>query len=78
MVELRDLATGQVIGSITDEQFQFMQDQLEEESGTDTDYYLNKTTIDVFDENGADPQLIKLLREAIGDRTEMEIQWSRK
>ena len=78
MVRLRDLDTGQEIGSITDEQFQFMVDQLEEESETDTDYYLNKTTIDMLADNGADPQLIDLLRQALGARDEMEIQWSRK
>jgi len=78
MVRLKDLETGKEIGSITDEQFQFMVDQLEEESETDTDYYLNKTTIDMLEENGGDPQLISVLRQALGARDEMEIQWLRK
>ena len=78
MVRLKDLETGKEIGSITDEQFQFMVDQLEEESETDTDYYLNKTTIDMLEENGGDSQLISVLRQALGARDEMEIQWSRK
>ena len=78
MIELRDLETGQVVVSITDEQFQFMKDQLEEESEMDTDYYLNRETIDMLEGNGADPQLINLLRQALGDRNEMDLQWSRK
>lgn len=78
MIELRDKETGAVIGQITEEQFRFLADELEEESETDTDYYINVATIEMFEEDGADPTLVKLLRDAIGSREEMEIQWSRR
>ena len=78
MIELRDKETGRGLGSITEDQFQFLVDQLEEESDTDKDYYLNTATLDMFVQNGIDPQLLTLLREALGDREEMEIEWSRK
>jgi processive 1,2-diacylglycerol beta-glucosyltransferase len=78
MIELRDKETGRGLGSITDDQFQFLVDQLEEESDTDKDYYLNTATLDMFVQNAIDPQLLTLLREALGDREEMEIEWSRK
>ena len=77
MINLRDLQTGRTLGSITENQLQFLIDQLEEESRTDTDYYLNGTTLDMLEQNGADPELLKILRSALGDREEMEIQWSR-
>ena len=78
MIELRDKETRRIVGSITDEQLQFLIDQLEEESADDTDYYLNTATLDLFAQNGIDPQLLTLLREALGDREEMEIEWLRK
>jgi len=40
MVELRDKETGRIIGSVADDQFQFLIHHLEEESNADTDYYL--------------------------------------
>ena len=77
MIQLRDKATGRTIGSITDDQLQFLIDQLEEESATDTDYYLNTATLDMFEEKGIDPQLLTILREALGPREEMDIEWVR-
>jgi hypothetical protein len=32
----------------------------------------------MFADNGIDPQLIALLRGALGNREEMEIEWTRK
>ncbi|HEX9942829.1 MAG TPA: galactosyldiacylglycerol synthase [Thermoanaerobaculia bacterium] len=77
MVEIFDTETGAPLGSITDDQLQFMMDRLEEESETDTDYYLNRTTVDFFEQEGAAPELIAILRRALGDREEAEIRWRR-
>jgi len=77
MIELRDKETGARLGEISEEQLQFLVDQLEEETSGDVDYYINATTIDLFESEGADPALVDLLRRALGTRTEMEIQWSR-
>jgi len=78
MVELRDKESGSVVGSITDEQLQFLIDQLEEESDTDTDYYLNAPTLEMLADRGIDQPLLTLLRNALGDREGMEIQWVRQ
>lgn len=77
MIEVRDKASGDLLGSITDEQLKFLMDQLEEESDTDQDYYLNGPTLEMFEEKGADPELMALLRKALGDRVETEIVWSK-
>ena len=77
MIQIHDKDTGARIGTLTEEQLQFLIDQLEEESGEDQDYYINETTVDLFEENGADKALIALLLEALNGRTEMEISWSR-
>ena len=77
MVRLSDKQTGAAIGEITDEQFQFLVDQLEEEGPEDDDYYINRATLDIFAEAGGDPALIQLLRDALGDREDMDIKWVR-
>ena len=77
MIQLHDKETGAWIGTITEENLRFLIDQLEEESRTDQDYYINETTIDNFEEGGADKGLISLLRGALNGRTEMEVRWSR-
>ena len=73
---LRDKETGATLGNISDQQLQFLIDQLEEESADDTDYYINKDSLEMFAEQGADPQLLGLLQRALGDREGMEIEWS--
>jgi hypothetical protein len=77
MIELRDKDSGAFLGAITEAQLQFLIDQLEEEDSQDTDYYINQATIDMFEQGGADPQLLNILRKALGKRDDMEIRWSR-
>ena len=76
MIQLHDKDTGTWIGTITEDNLQYLIDQLEEESREDKDYYINETTLDIFEERGADKALITLLRGALNDRTGMEIRWS--
>ena len=76
-VLLTDMADGRSLGTLTDAQFQILVDALEEESETDRDYYINVDTVDALEEQGADPQLIALLRRALGAREEMDIRWQK-
>lgn len=77
MIQLHDKDTGTWIGTITEDNLQYLIDQLEEESPEDKDYYINETTLDIFEERGADKALITLLRSALNGRTGMEIRWSK-
>jgi processive 1,2-diacylglycerol beta-glucosyltransferase len=77
MIELRDKDTEAFLGSISEAQLKFMVDQLEEEDSEDTDYYIDQATVDMFEQRGADPQLLDILRKAILSRNGMEIRWSR-
>jgi processive 1,2-diacylglycerol beta-glucosyltransferase len=77
MIQLFDKKTGAPIGDLTDEQFTFLSDRLEEESPEDDDYYLNRATVDILEADGADPALVALLRRALGSGEEAEIRWSR-
>lgn len=78
MVKLYDTESGQEVGEITEAQLEFMVAQLEEESAEDRDYYINRPTLDLFLARGADADLVAVLRQAMGDRAEMEIRWSRR
>ena len=76
MIQLYDAEQGTRLGTISDEQLQQLTDSLEEESLTDQDYYLTADTIDMLETDGADPQLVALLRKALGGRDGMDIRWS--
>ena len=78
MIQLHDKDTGTWIGTITEDNLQYLIGQLEEESREDKDYYINETTLDIFEERGADKALISLLRGALNGRTGMEIRWSQR
>jgi len=75
MIKLYDKETGRLLGTLREEQLRFLIDQLEEESSDDTDYYLNKATIEMLVQAGADPELVTLLQQGLGEREEMEIRW---
>jgi len=76
-VRVFDLATDREIGVLTDAQFQFLEDHLEAEDAEDDDYYINRATLDAFDEQGGDPAVVGLLRAAMGSREDMDIRWQR-
>jgi hypothetical protein len=63
------------IGVISDAQLKFLVDQLEEEHDEDQDYYIDRDTLELLMDNGAEPELVALLEKAIGDDDEMDIAW---
>ena len=77
MIQLHDAAQGTLIGTITDEELQFLMDQLEEESAEDRDYYISAPTIDMLEDAGADSNLVEMLRGALGQREGFDIRWTR-
>ena len=78
MVQLYDAERGTRLGAISDQQLQFLIDSLEEESTTDKDYYLTSDTIDMLEEDGADGELVSLLRQALAGREGMDVRWERE
>lgn len=75
MPQLYNKRTGELLGEITESELQFLKDQLEEESMTDKDYAITGMTIDYFMTQGADPGLVLLLRQALGERDEIVVEW---
>lgn len=77
VITLREKTSGRLVGQVTETQFEFLQDKLVEESESDNDYYLTPDTIDLLADDGADEGLVELLRNALGDRDEIEIRWEK-
>lgn len=74
-MKLYDKASGAPLGEISREQFEVLQRTLEEESPDDSDYYINRDTLDILQHAGADDVLLNLLRAALGEREDIEISW---
>jgi hypothetical protein len=66
------------IGDLSDEELQFLIDNLEEESLTDTDYDLTRLTLEYLRGNGLSPHLAQLLESALGEQDDVEIVYEPK
>jgi hypothetical protein len=63
------------LGTIDDADLQLLRDQLEEESEEDTDYYITPMTIEFLEQNGASPDLVQILKLAVGGSEGVDIVW---
>jgi processive 1,2-diacylglycerol beta-glucosyltransferase len=63
------------VGELSEDQLDFLVDNLEEEWPEDRDYYISRPMLDMLKARGADPTLVRLLTQALGDREEVDILW---
>lgn len=75
MPKLTRIDTGDEIGEITDKQLAFLVEQLEEEHEEDQDYFIDRDTLELMSDNGADPELLALLEKGLGTDDSMDIAW---
>ena len=75
MVELFRSEDDALIGSISEEALDFLVDHLEEEDSEDTDYYIDRDTIDFLISQDPPPGLIQVLEAAIADREDAEVYY---
>jgi hypothetical protein len=75
MIALYHNESGARLGSITEEQLEFLMDQLEQETPEDREYFIDRSTVEMLQEAGADAEVLELLREALGEEDEVEIRW---
>jgi hypothetical protein len=78
MIDLYNVATNQLLGSITEPDLQVLVDALEEESTEDRDYYIDAATIDLIADGRASDHLVHLLRGALGSAEGVDIRWDRR
>ena len=75
MPRLIRLDTGDAIGTIDDKQLQFLVSQLEEENDDDKEYFIDRDTLELLSDNGADPELLGLLEKGLAGDDEMNVAW---
>ncbi len=75
MITLKDKSNNRWIGQVSYAQLQFLIDELEEEHKNDQDYWINRVTLDVLKERGADAALTNIIEKAMGDKDEVEFYW---
>ena len=75
MPRLIRLDSGDEIGTINDKQLAFLVEQLEEEHDDDKNYFIDRETLELLSDNGADPELLDVLEKGMGDDDEMDIAW---
>ena len=78
MIDLYDLATNQLLGSITEADLNVLIGKLEEESTTDQDYHISAATIDLIGDGTASDHLVRILREALGSAEGVDVRWERR
>ncbi len=73
MPRLIRLDTDDEIGVISDEHKAFLVTQLEDDDEDDTDFQIDRDTIELLSDNDADPELLALLEKGLGDDDRMTI-----
>jgi processive 1,2-diacylglycerol beta-glucosyltransferase len=77
-VELTDAESGVRLGHLTPSQFASLASHLELESTHDDDYYIDAATVSMLEDKQADPAAIAVLRQALGNRTDVTVRWRRQ
>ncbi len=75
MIKLVNKETRQELGFLSEEDFAILQRELEVENPEDTDYYINKDTVDFMTEQGLPQAIIDLLNKALNGAEEVDIEW---
>ena len=75
MITLYDGENDAQVGTITEAQLDVLMEQLVEESLDEYSYNIDAAAIGSLEANGADPELVTLLRRALGNRTSMELRY---
>lgn len=76
MPRLYRVTDDKTLGQITPVQLQFLVDMLEEEDDTDQDYFIDQDTLELFSDNGCDPELLAMLESALEDGEDgVDVAW---
>ena len=75
MYRLMDIEHDNEIGVITEDQVQFLIDNLEEEGFEDQDYYIDPESVSFLAENGCDEELLTMLTDALEGRVNIDVRY---
>ena len=75
MIKLYDNENENEVGIISEAQLDVLVEELADESLDEYTYNINPSVIAFLEGNGAEPQLLRLLRGALGSRPSMELRY---
>ena len=75
-MKLYDSRSGALVGEVTEDDVQFLIDQLEEEHADDVAYYVSADTLEFLRSRNARPELLEVLTRAIAAQGDAELRWS--
>lgn len=73
--QLIDIEHDNEIGVVTEDQVQFLIDNLEEEGFEDQDYYIDPESLIFLAENGCDEDLLTMLTDALEGRENIDVRY---
>jgi hypothetical protein len=77
MVRLYEMGTNRLCGTLSDRQYEVLAEALEEEDLEDAECVISGDTIELLEDQGVEPDLLELLRAALGDNPEVAIRCER-
>jgi hypothetical protein len=77
MLRLYETDGNRLCGTLSDRQYEVLADALEEEDLEDADCVISSETIEQLEDQGVEPDLLELLRAALGDKPEVSIRCER-
>ena len=77
MVRLYESDTNRLCGTLSDRQYEVLAEALEEEDLEEAECTINGETIELLEDQGVEPDLLELLRTALGDKPEVVIRCDR-
>jgi hypothetical protein len=77
MLRLYETGGNRLCGTLSDRQYEVLADALEEEDLEDAECVISSETIEQLEDQGVEPDLLELLRAALGDKLEVSIRCER-
>jgi hypothetical protein len=77
MVRLYESDTNRLCGTLSDRQYEVLAEALEEEDLEESECAIDAETIELLEDQGVEPDLLELLRTALGDKSEVVIRCER-
>jgi hypothetical protein len=77
MIRLYETGSNRLCGTLSDRQFQVLAEALEEEDLEEGESSLSVETIELLEDQGVEPDLLEILRGALGDQAEVAIRCER-
>jgi hypothetical protein len=77
MVRLYETGTNRLCGTLSDRQFEVLAEALEEEDLEEGESSLSVETLEALEDAGVEPDLLDILRAALGDQAEVAIRCER-